>query len=214
MFCIKCGNKIDNDAKFCPQCGASTEEKNASSVPSITLRKFSNTSKVHILNIATICCLALEIILVFTPLINLEISDMSHFGNKVVFNYYQAICFNLTEILKNEILAAGIWLLTEILFAFMITVGNIYNYKKTKSREYEKRYRGNITACNVLIFLIYVTGLVMSMGMRGDFLTFGETSGWLNVSLSPTMYILLITELALMVIRRIGEAYNEVNAAE
>ena len=213
MFCINCGNKIDDDAKFCPQCGASTEDRSTSPAPSVTLRQLSEMSKIRILNIATTCGLILECILVLISWINIRFVDLSTYNGKAV----SISMFSLIEMLKGEtygtsgaiIVAFLVLAIVTILPLFIALISNICSSKK--QYEYNHVRRKDETGFGIFCFIVF---LIVSACLHENCLTIGETSGWLNVSLSPTMYILLITDLALFVIRRIGEAYNEVNAAE
>lgn len=214
MFCINCGNKIDDDAKFCPQCGASTEDRSTSPAPSVTLNPLSEISKVRILNIATTCCLILEFILVVMPWINISFVALGTYNGLKPIESFQLSAFSIIETITEceEYEAVGFSLLVFVALTTVIsTINNIWLYMKKKQGAYNYSEFADVSA-QVVVFIIAI--LIVSVCLRGNCLTIGETSGWLNVSLSPTMYILLITDLALFVIRRIGRAYNEVNTAE
>lgn len=214
MFCINCGNKIDDDAKFCSQCGASTGEKSDLSAPSVTLNPLSDISKVRILNIATTCGLILEFILMFTPWLNISFVALGAYNGLKPIDNFQISAFSIIEAITEceEYEAVGFSLLVFVALTTVIsTINNIWLYMKKKQDAYNYSKLADVNA-QVVVFII--AALIVSVCLRGNCLTVGETSGWLNVSLSPTMYILLITDLALFVIRRIGRAYNEVNTAE
>lgn len=216
MFCINCGNKIDDDAKFCPQCGASTGEKSDLSAPSVTLNPLSDISKIRILNIATTCCLILEFILVVMPWINISFVALGTYNGLKPIESFQLSAFSIIETITEceelgWLVILGFVALATIVLVFISMINNIWSYMKKKQDAYNYSKLADVNA-QVVVFII--AALIVSVCLRGNCLTIGETSGWLNVSLSPTMYILLITDLALFVIRRIGEAYNEVNAAE
>lgn len=211
MFCINCGNKIDGDAKFCPQCGAATGEKSDISAPSITLNPLSGISKVRILNIATTCGLILEFILMFTPWLNISFVALGAYNGLKPIESFQLSAFSIIEaITECEEWGLLVILVFVALTTIISMINNIWSYIKKKQGAYNYSKFADVSAQVVFI----IVALIVSVCLSGDFLTFGETSGWINVSLSPTMYILLITELALMVVRRIGRAYNEVNATE
>lgn len=224
MFCINCRNKIDDDAKFCPQCGASTEDRSASLTSSATLSQLSDISKIRILNIATTCGLILEFILMFTPWLNISFVALGTYNGLKPIDNFQISAFSIIDIIETfQKIQIGnreffVWLvilgfvaLATIVLVFISMINNIWSYMKKKQGAYNYSEFADVSA-QVVVFIIAT--LIVSVCLRGNCLKIGETSGWINVSLSPTMYILLITELALKVIRRVGRAYNEVNAAE
>lgn len=222
MFCINCGNKIDDDAKFCPQCGTSTEGKNSSSAPSVTLSKVSDISKIRILNIATTCCLILEFILVIMPWMNIRLVDLSTYNGLKPIDSFQIDAFSIIEMIREEMTRAatiggvalvimGCAAIITIVCVFISMLDNIWSYTKKKQGAYNYSEFADVS---VQVFIFLIVTVITSACLHGNCRTIEEASGWLNVSLSPTMYILLITELALKVIRRIGRVYNEVNAAE
>lgn len=213
MFCINCGNKIDDDAKFCPQCGASTEDRSASLTSSATLSQLSDISKIRILNIATICCLIFEVILIVTPLIEFKITDSVNLASKDRLDWFTVVFSGDNSITVLGQGVGGLLLIFHIIAVLgglvILTINIFSRIAKLKL----KTYNDSMPVFG-WVFIVYITALIASTCLHGNCLTVGETFGWLNVSLSPTMYILLITDLALFVIRRIGRAYNEVNTAE
>ncbi|MBO5629036.1 MAG: zinc-ribbon domain-containing protein [Aeriscardovia sp.] len=62
MYCTKCGNELDIDAKFCPKCGTPIDGQTSESNPSIPKKNvLLNTKKILILSgcIAGVICLVL-----------------------------------------------------------------------------------------------------------------------------------------------------------
>lgn len=129
MYCKKCGNEINSNARFCPKCGTKTR------LISINQKQFDALQKLTIISLILVCISLIAIIITKSTL--LKIVRVVFFTSLIIYLISILICVIASKINKLRLskTVEGLKYMT-IIFACLIGIGN--GMSKYQQKEHER----------------------------------------------------------------------------